>query len=176
MTGQIETVETIEAWAVPTFGPSPNLLVPLARAGMELAELITRCAAPVIDSNGVALEAADVGICLCRPASMLKVKIDFNIPPPVYVGRPIVPALAANGHLEMLMTRVAVTSPGMEPLSEPAAIGYLLLIFDKLHAVCATVQANLGEAISAKMVINRARKWRSIGDGIGEHIKEGESA
>ncbi len=28
------------------------------------------------------------------------------------------------------------------------------------------------EALDAKMAINRARKWRSNGDGTGQHIKE----
>ena len=32
----------------------------------------------------------------------------------------------------------------------------------------------LHEEVDRKMAINRARKWRSNGDGTGQHIKDGE--
>lgn len=171
---QLETVETIEAWSIPIFGPSPNLLMPFARANMEMSELIVHCAATIPNPEKVAFEAADVAICLCRPAAMLEHSIDLAFPtmPEQLHPRPIVPALSANGHLEMVMARIAVNTSGLSPVSGHAVKGYIDLIVDKLHAVCASVHASLGEAVNAKMVVNRARKWRAIGEGIGQHIEE----
>lgn len=31
---------------------------------------------------------------------------------------------------------------------------------------------DLGEAVDAKMAINRARKWKALGDGTGYHVKD----
>lgn len=173
---QMETVQTIEAWSIPVFGPSPNLLMPFARANMEMSELIVHCAATVPNPEKVALESADVAICLCRPAAMLGHSIEFRFPlmPERLHARPIVPALSANGHLEMAMARIAVNAPGLSPITPDAVKGYIDLIVDKLHAVCASVNASLGEAVTAKMIVNRARKWRAIGEGIGQHIEEQE--
>lgn len=38
-----------------------------------------------------------------------------------------------------------------------------------LHRVCALMGADLDAAVDAKMQINRARRWRLSGDGVGQH-------
>ncbi len=39
-----------------------------------------------------------------------------------------------------------------------------------LHRLAALLGQDLGEQVDAKMVINRARTWKSKGDGTGGHI------
>lgn len=38
-----------------------------------------------------------------------------------------------------------------------------------LHRVCALLGSDLDAAVNAKMQVNRARRWRLSGDGVGQH-------
>ena len=39
-----------------------------------------------------------------------------------------------------------------------------------LHRLAAILGQDLNEQVDAKMVINRARKWKAVGDGTGGHV------
>lgn len=167
----LETVETIEAWSQPTFGPSPNLLVALSRANAELSELIMVCAQPTPDSEKIAIESADVAICMCRAAAILFVPIDEIFNGAERLSRfdydsPLALALGANGHFAFLMARVLADDFDIDEARE-----YVEMIIKKLTRLCNSIGVNLGVVIVAKMKINRAREWRKTGEGIGQHVE-----
>ena len=168
---EIETLDTIEAWSQATFGPSPNVLVALSRANAELSELIMVACQPDPSPEKLVAEAADVTICMCRPAAIIGVQIHtiFNATTAVGI-RPITPlaaALAANGHMALLMARCRTSE-----FTRDEAARYVELIVSKMFELCIAIRRHLGAGVSAKMVINRARKWRQTGEGIGQHIEE----
>ncbi len=41
-----------------------------------------------------------------------------------------------------------------------------------LHRVAALLGAELSEAVTSKMTINRNRRWRLSGDGVGQHERD----
>lgn len=43
-----------------------------------------------------------------------------------------------------------------------------------LYRVAHVLGGDLHADVDDKMVINRARKWRITGDGVGQHVKDGE--
>lgn len=172
-TDEIETVESIEAWSQATFGPSPSLLVALGRANEELSELISIAAQLSPDREKITIECADVAICLCRPAAMLKMDIAriFNSIEIQVTGstHPLAIALGTNGHMAVLMARIVRDDP---ELSAREASRYIELMVQKLAQLCLVLGAHLGRMITLKMAINRARIWKITGEGIGRHIGE----
>ena len=170
----IETLDTIEAWSQATFGPSPNILVALSRANAELSELIMVACQPDPNPDILAVEAADVTICMCRPAAIVGVPIhdifnaatisDVPIPAPARRASnfgprsPLAAALVANGHMSVLMARCRTK----EFTRKEAGI-YVELIVSRMFEICLTLHLHLGTGVSTKMAINRARKWRQSG-------------
>jgi len=43
-----------------------------------------------------------------------------------------------------------------------------------LYRLASALDIDLHAEVDAKMAINRARKWRSNGDGTGQHVREDE--
>ncbi len=168
---QLETVETIEAWSIPTFGSSPNLIVPLSRALAEIGELVMAAAQPILDTEKLAIECADVAITLCRPATMLGIKIDkiWNAETykPKRIGRPLATSIAIAGHMAILMARVE----SRESIDIDDASTIIKLIMFDLFELCISIGVHLGHVISTKMQINRTREWKITGIGIGRHIE-----
>ena len=44
-----------------------------------------------------------------------------------------------------------------------------------LYRLAQVLGADLQEEIDRKMVLNRSRRWRRLGDGTGRHLREGET-
>ena len=54
---------------------------------------------------------------------------------------------------------------------DPGAIGAEAAdIVILLHRLCGLLDRDLSAEVDAKMAVNRARRWRASGDGVGEHI------
>lgn len=61
--------------------------------------------------------------------------------------------------------------PGRPPLRVPAAKECADVAIT-LYRVASTLESHLHDAIDDKMVINRGRKWKITGDGVGVHVKD----
>ena len=69
-----ETAESIKQWADDTFGPAPRL-AQLQRAAKEMSELQIAILTDA-DEKTIAMEAADVIICLSRLAALYPYAVD----------------------------------------------------------------------------------------------------
>lgn len=162
-----ETVETISAWAVATFGNGATDKSVCARAGVELAELAAELHSP----NGarpdrIAAECADVYIVLARLASRREVDdrtlTQWMGEEQFWQGkRHDLGPLCAEAHywLYALMNGYD-TKRGLT--------GCLA----RVARICTLMERDLWAEVDAKMVINRARKWALDGAGHGQHVKE----
>lgn len=167
---QIETVETIESWSIATFGTSPNFVTPLSRTLAEIGEMVMVAAQPVLDTEKLAMECADVAITLCRPAGMLGIKIDEIWNAQTHklqkTGRPLSTAIAIAGHAIILMARM----DSKASIDVPEVVEAIKLIVRNLFELCVLIGVHLGHVVSTKMQINRERQWKIIGAGMGRHV------
>ena len=73
--------------------------------------------------------------------------------------------LVARARLEMDELEQAIREGDMAEAGREAADVVILL-----HRLAGILGLELNEQVDAKMAINRARKWKTTGDGTGSHI------
>ena len=78
---------------------------------------------------------------------------------------PDLTALLARARGEMDELEQALRSNDHAEAGKEAADVVILL-----HRLAAILGQDLNEQVDAKMVINRARKWKAVGDGTGGHV------
>lgn len=159
-----ETQSTIVAWADAAFGEVRAPQSSVARALKEMAELV----ACVVDGDGDPVsEAADVVLCLTRLGRWTGVDVIASArEPPPTSGEPVATVSATAAALMQLLT-IDVASP---------LFGwYLLYVISLLNGFVGARGGSLGDAIDAKMAINRRRQWRRDGHGHGYHLSPAES-
>lgn len=152
-----ETFATIATWANETFGRQRSSLSQLARANRELAELIAACA----DDKplpSIAEEAADVAICLAR---LVAPSLDLDRDPS-----------PAGFHSPMSLTTATLWAmqQALDGRMPPAtAADVMVARLSQIATLCGTT---LGDAVDAKMVVNRRREWKLDGNGHGQHVRQ----
>lgn len=70
----------------------------------------------------------------------------------------------ARQELDELAEAVAAGEPDQAVMLEAADVAILL------HRIVGILGGELGDAVDAKMAINKARRWSVAGDGTGSHI------
>lgn len=166
----IETQAGINAWAEETFGPMQDVRHMAARANEELAELLREVTMPLPNLEKIAEECADVAHVLMRIAGWANEDLMpiFELEKLIIPNLIYDPVVMANAHMAFLLQRLSSAA-----LSEKSAIGRIVaLITIRLAEICAACGTRLGDAIDAKMVILRARKWDLDGTGCGYHRPE----
>jgi NTP pyrophosphatase (non-canonical NTP hydrolase) len=164
-----ETQVGIAQWCEDTFGVVTTDFRLVLRAIEEMVELLN--AVDTKDYAKVSEEAADVVIVLSRLAVKFGVTLKFTC----------TSGLSSPGadDLSWLATRANMALA--EVLCGVEISPYSLLpekleeLMRRLVRTCEAVQGELEKAIDTKMAVNRARKWRLLGDGTGYHIKEERS-
>lgn len=163
----VETQHGIAAWSVATFGAAPNDFRVITRANEELAELLRTIGADM-PPEAVIEEAADVAIVLANLAERQEMPL---YPPPV-------PSYAAAMGVgtKYLASWIALNmATAMMALAESVLDdGALIDVMQGLAEICARAGGKLGEAVDAKMVINRKRQWKPdgwAGAGTGYHVR-----
>ena len=73
--------------------------------------------------------------------------------------------LVARARLEMDELEQAIREGDMAEAGREAADVVILL-----HRLAGILGLELNEQVDAKMAINRARRWKTTGDGTGSHI------
>ena len=73
--------------------------------------------------------------------------------------------LVARARLEMDELEQAIREGDMAEAGREAADVVILL-----HRLTGILGLELNEQVDAKMAINRARKWKTTGDGTGSHV------
>ena len=73
--------------------------------------------------------------------------------------------LVARARLEMDELEQAIREGDMAEAGREAADVVILL-----HRLAGILGLELNEQVDAKMAINRARKWKTTGDGTGSHV------
>jgi len=169
-----ETPQTVTDWANAQFGPDLSIARIGARANLEMGELLALVTRPGSSPDKIAEECADVLIVLSRAALQMGSAVDFvvhvgaggvlrGLPPAQREDAVYKLAMKANMHLAMFMDDIASAS-GFAGAALTDAWYFTCLV---VHQVGLDPQ----QAVNAKMVINRARKWRMTGDGHGFHVK-----
>lgn len=180
-----ESPTSIEAWAVETFGqPSPQRIV--TRVLQEVIELVDVLDSDLDDAAKAAKareELADVVICCMRwPEAREFFESDphrefdegdrrFGVDCSCAADR------AAN-LLEVLASLIRF-SPALDGVDAPTALQQI----HRVRLVCSRIvlismalrddpENTLWADVTAKMVVNRGRKWVRKGDGTGQHVKD----
>ena len=170
-----ETPESITEWANSVFGVPKSTLSVLARANLEVAELMYKVAHHECDTiiPGVAVECADVYIVLCRVFTMNQ--ITSIMPWADVILRTSVPT---ETHLELtnrILRQLGACFSTMEmsnPETAKRSLQYHLpnLVTD-LYMLCKKQFHELPNMVDQKMQINRARQWKIDGNGHGQHVE-----
>jgi predicted heme/steroid binding protein len=168
MIGSLQGVESqasVAAWSNDTFGPAGSDLSCLTRANLEMAELLHAVAIEE-PREKIVREIADVIIVLYRFCDRVGEDLaDLVDTAGPYSGSdndsPRDLILGANAYLSGLMYE--------GKMYEMAAF-YMRQIGQHLTLAAHKLGARLADAIDAKMVINRARKWVVVG-GHGQHVE-----
>ncbi len=92
-----ETTESIEKWALETFGPATSLSGIAARANQEMAELLT-LANGYASYSDIAAECADVVIVLTRICAMCNADLWEQVEKKMAVNRKREWTLDGHGH------------------------------------------------------------------------------
>lgn len=170
-----ETTETICTWADDAFGPAPSEARILARANEEMAELmvtVVDCDKPL---SAMIEESADVAIVLCRLAKLHGCDVDELMARRTKMPRrcdttPAEAAVASNTALAALLRAVTAEQ------QDEVVAERLLFLFDRLADTALLAGGQLGQAVDAKMQVNRKRQWRLDGSGHGYHVRPGSAA
>jgi hypothetical protein len=167
--GQVETFNTIAAWAQETFGPQSTMPSIAARANKELAELMALLVQPNPPSRDeVCDECADVAIVLARYVVISGIDQQW-------LDRKVAEEAYHQHHIVMVSDiRLAANSAGMlaglvAGHDSPSGLAFILA---NMGTICQRHGRQLAHAIDAKMIVNRARKWRLDGNGHGQHVEE----
>lgn len=171
----METQQSISDWALSVFGLSKTSLILAARAHKEASELYEVLAHTHAEGGGFAQgdfekfksELADVAIVLYQVAAyegvdlekeMTVVGSSYGIGTLEELGRKI---LSEFLHLfYWLETRNAQKDYIAKGLVD---IFYLLRVMAKRFGLV------LNELVTEKMVVNRQRRWKITGSGVGQH-------
>lgn len=161
----VETPSTVSAWANATFGEAHTNAPLLARANLEMGELLIALA--VDDRHPKALEeCADVSICLYRYMDREGLTYDSDPIPHDPSTSHYYTAAMANQLLARAMGHVGY---------DDRSIHAQLMVFQALNTLAGLARSlggDLEEAIARKMEINRhARTWEPTGDGLGRHVE-----
>lgn len=173
----METQQSIREWLNGITGTDYTLDRALARAFEEIAELNSAvCKSPAnIDPDNLCEEAADVAICLCRPADLLNHSIDRLIriaPRQLESG-----SVSAIDRANCAMVRLIHLCRDQQSEAKlDFARTQLGLVIIHLADFCASFGKELGAEVDRKMARNRARKWRTDGSGQAYHTAEPEPA
>lgn len=155
-----ETQVSIAAWAQEALGTPVSDRSILTRAGMELAELVH--AIEVEDEAKIGAETADVIIVLCRYPFALEYRWHGDVG--IYSPERLVEYAGTN-------LRDAVYTYTLDE----QLLNLESLIFHLCEAA-RQMSVNLPDEIDKKMKINRARKWKPLGAGHGQHVVESTPA
>lgn len=171
----IETQQSISEWATATFGTVGSNASCAARALKECAELIMKLATDPAHP-GALEECADIAICLMRLAERGGLKMREQAVHITPRGRDTALEDAVQILVELTHTLAFLAGYDNSCMAWPyvvatyACTARLARVLDREFRV--PFDASLGDAIDAKMVVNRARKWRLTGDGHGQHIED----
>ena len=79
---------------------------------------------------------------------------------------PAVLAVRANHEMAELLRELIIHDPSPEKIAEEAAD--VLIVLYRIFGLCGTTAQ---QAIDEKMAVNRRRRWKTTGDGVGWHVK-----
>lgn len=155
-----ESQSSIAAWTQEAFGEPSNDRRIVARMVKELAELI-------IEGEGhhrpgeIADECADIAIILARIATRQGITLTWALPPT---------QLGFNGLITSLLADASAIYHGVAIGRPPRAA--TLNMMKSLASLCATHGGKpLGNAVDAKMAVNRTRKWERDETGFHRHTE-----
>lgn len=167
-----ETQQSICAWADETFDAAASVQRVLGRANEEMAELIRKATAgPALDAAGIAEEAADVAIILCRATRMLggEELFDKDLAEDVKFAKTRTdPAWEIAAGANVYLSAALHASRRAREKS----LRGVLICFDQLAILCATLGRDLLAEIDLKMAVNRTRAWTKDGTGHGYHLRD----
>lgn len=170
----VETDDTIAAWADATFGPIDSPASGILRAMEEAVEL-RQAIRRGLPAEAVALEIADVAICLVRPMQAMQ------IDPPLRIAEDLgtVAAVCHDDDPRHLSRCLFLGLTEAEDCLARDGIGTAADAADEITGVVHHLHAlallycpgGLSAAVAAKMAINRRREWRLDRTGHGSHVK-----
>jgi len=159
-----ETQATIWDWRLKTFGQPTSLFRILTRANEEMAELLRKVAVGTHSTAEIAEEAADIVIVLFGAATSRGFSLADELPAiPSFGGADF--AVDANRELSKA---IAATQRD----DDVAVRHYLRGTYFCLIHFADYIGMDLGDAIDAKMAINRTREWKLDGTGHGYHKRD----
>ena len=159
-----ETQQSISEWASTTFGEVGSNLRVATRAGEEMFELFKEISTSINTEKAIT-EAADVAIVLYRLCVRLGITIDTSMIRRETRYSPQVLAAESNGKMASVIVMLCYDD-------NSSGVSYSLQqVYYFLEKFCEVLGGNLQEAIGAKMLINRNRKWKTDGSG-SYHVKE----
>lgn len=163
----METQKSISDWAEATFGKVGSNLSVLARANVEVAELLMKAVVGESTIEGICEECADVAICLYRFRERCK------MPPPARTQTQVWAVMEATISVQSVMVHM------MDLLSlDDLAVsdGMISKVFEHLHGIVGMISvSSLDVFVDRKMAKNRVRKWVVRG-GHGQHVEPASDA
>lgn len=160
----METQDSINQWAIATFGDGGTTFGALCRARAEMGELMREVGAG--RNANIPAEAADVVIVLMRAAARVGTNLDAFVER--HMKYPLEDVSQYATAADMALCRA------LRSHTESRDCGASLIeCVWQLRELCAAVGAELREAIDAKMAVNRERAWKRDGDtGQGYHVEK----
>lgn len=157
----------IAEWAEQTFGVSSALRA-ATRTNEEVAEMLSALASGV-PATKVAEECADVYICGCRLASLLRVDLDAEFAPAPALLLPSLAQATDNARSAVAFSARMVSASFVDDARGMSRNLRDLAVLARW--LCFAVGVDFDAAVAVKMMKNRGRQWALDGSGCGYHIE-----
>lgn len=158
-----ETQDTVNQWAIETFGPEVPLVGLLAGLQEQVDALLDAVARLPVNTDAETTNAADVAIRACRVASRLRLAIEFGGHTPHAHQSPaayaddIARELDCTRHAAKLLLRANPADADTLARAYANATKHLMAALMDLDALCVGLDTTLQSAVDAQMARHRDR-------------------